>query len=208
MQSQDPSPLSQARAGWRALRIRRDESGATAVEFALLALPFFALLFAILEIALVFWTTQVLETAVADASRQLYTGQFSTTFASAQTAATSNGQPQPTQADTFKSLVCAKASALISCAKIKVDVQAYSTDSFPSGVPSPVQTTPTGLRQYDPAFGHFASPAPSQIMLVRAYAEYPIFTSFLDAAKLSLTPDGRSRLIFATAAFKTEPFSP
>ena len=54
-------------------RFRRDQRGVTAVEFGMVATPFFALLFAIIETALVFWTTQVLETAVTNASRRVYT---------------------------------------------------------------------------------------------------------------------------------------
>ena len=54
----------------------RNREGATAVEFALVALPFLAILFAIIELALNFWVTQVLENAVSDASRRIYTGQF------------------------------------------------------------------------------------------------------------------------------------
>lgn len=209
MSSTDPQPphLQRRRPGWRPSRICRDESGATAIEFGFVALPFFMLLFAILELALVFWTTQVLETAVADASRQLYTGQFNTSYNSASDAAKTAGQPQPTRDGVFKDLVCAKIKALISCSGIKIDVQAYSTDSFPSGVPGPVQTTSTGAKQYDPNFGKtFPTPGPSQIMLVRAYAEFPMFTSFVGVDKVSVTPDGKKRLIFATAAFKTEPF--
>ncbi len=47
-----------AKRGWfgRLLgRYRRDSKGATAIEFAFVALPFFALLFAIIETALVFF---------------------------------------------------------------------------------------------------------------------------------------------------------
>jgi len=41
----------------------RKSDGAAAVEFALVVVPFFALMFAIIELALVFWAGQVLETA-------------------------------------------------------------------------------------------------------------------------------------------------
>jgi Flp pilus assembly protein TadG len=51
-------------------RIRRDESGATAIEFGLVALPFFALMFAILETALLFLASQTLETASRTTTRR------------------------------------------------------------------------------------------------------------------------------------------
>ena len=53
----------------------RDDSGVTAIEFGLLALPFFSILGAILETSLVFLSGQVLESAVQDTSRLIRTGQ-------------------------------------------------------------------------------------------------------------------------------------
>ena len=50
-----------------ARRFARQQDGAAAVEFALVALPFLALTFAILETALVFFAGQTLEAAAADA---------------------------------------------------------------------------------------------------------------------------------------------
>ena len=49
-----------------ARRFVRQQDGAAAVEFALVALPFLALTFAILETALVFFAGQTLEAAVAE----------------------------------------------------------------------------------------------------------------------------------------------
>ena len=49
--------------------------GATAVEFALVAAPFFALLIAILQTALIFLAQQVLQTATTEAARLVMTGQ-------------------------------------------------------------------------------------------------------------------------------------
>ena len=59
----------------RAQAFARDERGATAIEFALLALPFFTLIFAILETSIVFLAGQILDSAVQDASRKIRTGQ-------------------------------------------------------------------------------------------------------------------------------------
>ena len=56
-------------------RFARQQSGSAAVEFGLIALPFFALLFAILETAIIFFAGQALETAVVDSGRLIMTGQ-------------------------------------------------------------------------------------------------------------------------------------
>src|SRR6266849_6862012 len=56
-------------------RFRRNRRGSAAVEFALVAPVFFALLFAIIESAMVFFAGQVLETGVQDSGRLIYTAQ-------------------------------------------------------------------------------------------------------------------------------------
>ena len=74
-----------------------------------MAAPFLALMFAIMETAIVFFASQTLETAVADSARLIMTGQAQhSSFTQAQ----------------FKSAVCAKILGLFDCANgIKIDVQ-------------------------------------------------------------------------------------
>lgn len=60
------------RAGRRhllTLRFIKAREGATAVEFALIAGPFFLLLMGIIEIALFFFASTMIETATAEAAR-------------------------------------------------------------------------------------------------------------------------------------------
>src|ERR1700681_67978 len=57
----------------------RREDGAAALEFAIVAAPFIALILAILQTTLAFFAGQVLESAVADSSRQILTGTAQTT---------------------------------------------------------------------------------------------------------------------------------
>jgi Flp pilus assembly protein TadG len=185
-------PLSRVR---RVLRgFRRDDHGVTAIEFGLVAMPFFALLFAIIETALTFWTTQVLETAVSNASRQIYTGQF-------QTANT--GTTDPTQLATkFRDEVCKSIVALFTCSSVKVDVRSFA--SFPGqNAPPPI----TADKQFDSAnFGTYQSPGANQIVVVRAAVEYPVFVSMLNPNQANLA--NGNRLLMGTATFRTEPFSP
>ena len=92
-------------------RFRRNRRGSAAVEFALVAPVFFALLFAIIETAIIFFAGQVLETVTQDSARMIMTGQ-------AQTGGFSQAQ--------FKTFVCGKISVLFDCANgIYVDVQSY-----------------------------------------------------------------------------------
>ena len=56
-------------------RFVRTDDGAAAVEFAMVAAPFIAIIFAIFETAIVFFAGQVLEVAMADSARLIMTGQ-------------------------------------------------------------------------------------------------------------------------------------
>lgn len=172
-------------------RFRKNESGGTAVEFALVATPFLAILFAIIETAIAFWSTTVLDTAVADASRRLYTGQFQ------QSNATVAPSELPTK---FRDELCKNIVAMFSCASIKVDVRTYT--SFPSAAAAP-PVTPSG--QFDSAnFGQFMSPQQNDIVVVRAAVEIPILVSLLSPRQTNLA--NGNRLIMGTAAFRAEPF--
>ena len=94
---------------WR--RFRRNGRGSAAVEFALVAPVFFALLFAIIETGIMFFASQVLETITQESGRMILTGQ-------AQTASYTQAQ--------FQNFVCSQIPALLfTCANIYVDVESY-----------------------------------------------------------------------------------
>ena len=168
-----------------ARRFIREQNGAAAVEFALIAVPFLALLFAILETALVFFAGQTLEAAVSDASRLIMTGQ-------AQTAGYS-------QAD-FKTQVCNRIAGLFDCSGgVYVDLKQYS--SFTSvNTASPVTngTFDTTKMAYVPG-------GPGCIEVVTLYYQWPIYVSLLGNNLSNL--NGSKRLLVATAVFRNEPYS-
>jgi Flp pilus assembly protein TadG len=164
-------------------RFRRNDSGATAVEFALVALPFIALMFAILETSLTFFAGQTMETAVGTAARLIRTGQ-------AQQAGFDVGK--------FKDQICDQLSPLLSCAGIKVDVRKFTTfDNIDLTVPVDTDGNLDVQENYDPGHG-------GDIVVVRAYYEWPVFVRLL-GNDLATLPDGK-HLLVATAAFRNEPF--
>ena len=92
-------------------RLARKEDGAAAIEFGMVAAPFLLLVFAIMETAIVFFAGQTLETAVADSSRLIMTGQ---------------AQTQGFNQSAFKNAVCAKIYGLFDCANgVHIDVKTY-----------------------------------------------------------------------------------
>jgi Flp pilus assembly protein TadG len=172
---------------WRALplrRFRKDQKGATAVEFGLIALPFFGLLFAILESGLLFFAGLMLETAVQDSSRLVRTGQ---------------AQQASYSINDFKSEICSRVVVLPSCtSKLQVDVRTSATfDSI--DLSQPVVNGKLVTDQFGYTAGHGGD-----IVVVRAFYEWPTFFKMLGMDYSNLS-DG-NHLLSATAAFKNEPF--
>ena len=165
--------------------VRRDD-GAALLEFGIVVFPFLALLFAIIETALVFFAGQVLETAVADSARLILTGQ---------------AQTQNLNAATFKNQVCARIFGLFDCqGGLQIDVRTYA--SFANAtIAKPVDPT-TGL--LDTTGFTFQPGVAGDIVVMRFVYKWPTFvrTFGLNVSDLS---DGY-RLMMATAAFRNEPF--
>jgi Flp pilus assembly protein TadG len=165
-------------------RFRRNSRGSAAVEFALVAPVFFALLFAIIETAIVFFAGQVLETVTQDSARMIMTGQ-------AQTGGYSQGQ--------FKDYVCGRVSVLFDCANgIYVDVQSYPAFTNVS-ITDPINGSKNFIAtmQYSPG-------GPGDIVVVRLFYQWPLFVTGLGYNIANLS--GSKRLLAATAAFRNEPY--
>jgi Flp pilus assembly protein TadG len=168
-------------------RLAKGEEGIAAVEFGIVAAPFLALMFAIMETALVFFANQTLETAVADSARLIMTGQ-----------AQSGGFTQ----QQFKDAVCAKILGLFDCAGgIQIDVKTYAGGFSTVSTANPIDPT-TGLLQ-TASFGYQPGNA-CDIVVVRLMYQWPVYVSLLGFSLADLA--GNKRLLMATAAFRNEPF--
>ena len=99
-------------------RLRQSESGATAVEFALVAGPFFYVLGCICETGLMLFTEYVIQNSVQEAARLVRTGQVSTSDGSVTLSVTD-----------FKNKICEDVGVIIDCAG-KVSVYVSNSDSF------------------------------------------------------------------------------
>jgi Flp pilus assembly protein TadG len=179
-----------ARRTWsgRAHGFVRRQDGAAAVEFGLVALPFLALIFAILETALVFFANQTLEVAATDAARLIMTGQ-----------AQSAGYTQ----STFKTQVVCNllqtGVSLFDCENgVQVDVQTYSSYSAVNSTP------PVNNGQLDTSNMGYNPGGAGQIVVVRLYYQWPIYVTLLGNNLDNLS--GGKRLLVATSVFRNEPF--
>ncbi len=172
----------------------RDSEAATAVEFALIAAPFLAILAALIQTFLLFFAQSVLENAVRQSTRQILTGQVQTQDASmTQAAATA----------AFKNTVCNNANVLFTCAGLMVDVEvANNWSSANTGMPTLTYDSNgnvTNTWQFNPGNA-------GDIVVVRVMYLWPVF--FGPIAFNMVTQPGGNRLIMASAAFQNEPATP
>ena len=178
-------------------RLARAEDGATAVEFALVALPFLSLLAVILQTSLMVWASRNLDDALQRAGRTIYTGQF-------QKANTGQSDATTLLAN-MKTAICGASASRVptvfDCSTLKLNV--VLSTSFANGtVPTPLDLK-TG--DWTKGFGtNYACAQPGAIVVFTAAAKYRVAFSFLYAG-LPGFGDG-ARLLQSTAVFRAEPY--
>lgn len=194
MPRSDPNPSTSTvhvrGRGLRSLltRWRRDRSGTTAIEFAIVGAPFIMMLFGIMGVGLYFFTTFTLENAVEQAGRLIRTGQAQ------QTGMTSQQ---------FKEKVCELAPTFVSCTdNLRVNVMNY---------PDSASITPDTLPQCIDGGGNlsaltrYSTGGASEVVLIWACYEWTL-ASKIPFLHLGNMGNG-SRLIQAATTFRTEPYN-
>jgi len=161
---------------------KKNEDGVVAIEFALVALPFLLLMFAIFEIAMVFYAEINIAHATSDTARKIRTQQ-----ASIQTITE------------FKNDVCSQILFVPNCTgKLKAEVQVF--DDFKS------------INKTDPLNGQgevkdnfvFNLGTAGSVITVRTFIEWDLFVK-LPKLGLSNMPNNNNRLIQGIAVFRNEP---
>lgn len=167
-------------------RFARQPDGAAAIEFALIALPFLAIIFASIQTAIVLIAEQELETATEQAGRLVMTGQV--TSAAGQSGTLTQSQ--------FSAKVCSYLVALFNCSNLMVNVQTAGSFANANVAAPSYQTLQNNTWNYNTGTA-------GQIVVMQVMYEWPIFGSLL-GYNLSNLPNG-TRLLMATAAFQNEP---
>ena len=165
-------------------RFIRARDGAAAVEFALIATPFFLLIFATLEVALYFLGSTVIENGVNEAARAIRTGQL---------------QQSGQTVEDFRGSICERISAVADCSRIQLDVRTF--DSFSSSSnPSPLDANGEindSNFTFDPGGG-------GDVVVVRVFYDWQLLAPGVVSGMTNMS--GNKRLISATAVFRNEPF--
>jgi len=178
--------------------MRQNKDGATAVEFALLGIPFAALLFGIVEISVLFFMSSTVHHAVAEVSREIRTGEFQSTGGGA---------------DEFKAAICSAMSTVGSCDNLRVDVISSATGKFSSLVLPVSPTNCTGssaaieaCEAADPVMPAdvYNNTNSGDVVIVRV--QYVHHLSVPNELTRLANAAGNTHVITATTAFKNEPF--
>ena len=183
-------------------RFRSDCRGATAVEFAMVSVPFLGLLFAIFETAFVFLAQEGLDAATTAAARQVMTGQ-----AQGISAITTSAQFRD-------SLICSPTPpaqrilpSFITCSNLIIDVSQASTFAG-ADVSKSFYTNPT--MNYNPGGANC-------IVVVRVVYPMPVYLSIISGNNLVATGTDSTAgqtlyngsmhyMIMSTSVFRNEPF--
>ncbi|WP_440957842.1 TadE/TadG family type IV pilus assembly protein [Oceanicaulis sp. LC35] len=165
-------------------RFIRAREGAAAVEFALIAAPFFLLIFATLEVALFFLGSTIIENGVNEAARAIRTGQL---------------QQSNQTIEDFRGSICERISAVADCSRIQLDVRTF--DSFAqSSMTNPLnedgEIDNTDFT-FDPGGG-------GDVVVVRVFYDWQLMAPGVVSGMTNMS--GNKRLITATAVFRNEPF--
>jgi Flp pilus assembly protein TadG len=198
----DASQPDQARRSrWSAFRRSRD--GSAAIEFALLAIPYFMVVFAIIETFVAFAAEELVSNGVDTISRQMRTGQI--TFNLGRSTDVANVKD-------FRQRFCNEVSILIQCSaaevatpdKLWLDVRTVANFSdIPTTIPMNATGLDTSAMQYTPGGSGTKN-------MVRAYYKWQVIT---DLVRPYITPYRTTTgarlteyLIVATAAFQNEQY--
>lgn len=174
-----------ARLKARWARWADDRRGAAAVEFAMIAAPFFFLIFGLLEVCMIFIMSTLLEHAVSEASRPLRTGE---------------AQQASMTEEEFRQSVCFEFYDILDCdARLSIDVRRI--DNFaasPTGMPLDEEGNVENLD-----FG-FEPGGANDIIAVRIFYEWDLITPVISTPLANMS--GNKHLLSATAVFRNEPF--
>ena len=167
-------------------RFARDRKGATAVEFGLIAIPFFVMLVGLGEVSIMQIAQTNLDMAVGDAARRVRTGEVQTNEQSASQVSAE---------------ICTNLNRLITveCSgNLFLDVRTYESFNAVAN-PNPIvngAVDPDGV-EFDPG-------GPGDIVLVRGLYRWEIITPFFSSIFGNMA--GGDRLLVSSILVRNEPY--
>ena len=187
-------------------RFRREENAATAVEFAIVAVPFLGVLMAIFETTFVLFNAEAVDAVATNVSRQLMTGQIQ-----------SSGGSCTDQKLAFQNMICPPSGARPSsalpsnfdCSKVIIDVR--QSNAFNN-------VDVTNSLYQNPTQAQFSPAAQGQNNIIRIIYPLPAILPVLTGNTRSTITNNRAatnqtqtngiwtHILMGIAVFRTEPY--
>lgn len=169
-------------------RFARAKRGSAAVEFAIVAMPFFLLTIGLAEISMMGFAQTSLDLGVSEAARQIRTGQ-------AQLGGMSEGDIRDEICEEINNFVVLECDD-----NLFIDVDRF--DSFVDA--SNAENDPIQEGEFqDTGFGYNPG-AQSDIVVVRAYYRWKVLTPMFEPVFQNVS--GGERILVTTMMFRNEPF--
>jgi Flp pilus assembly protein TadG len=178
--------------------VRRD--GATAIEFTILTLPFFIIMFASFETFVAFSAEQLLANATDTMARKIRTGEITYNL----------GKPSDMTKDEFRAAFCAEIAIMMKCSadelkapnKLWLDVRSFKTFAeIPKVIPLTGTDLDTSSFKYEPG-------GKKSINVIRAYYRWSVMADVVRPYVSNIkSADGKQTyLMIATAVVKNEDY--
>lgn len=159
-------------------RLAREKGGAAAIEFALLALPFFLVTFASIETFVAFFGEQVLANANDTMARKIRTGEITYGL----------GRTTDKTKDQFRALYCNEISFFLSCDANRLYIDTATFTKF-SDIPT---TIPRNGTEFKTTGYDFKPGGAKTINVVRAFYRWEVTTDLVRPYVTNLRSAGSS----------------
>jgi hypothetical protein len=160
-----------------------NNDGATAVEFALVGIPFIFMVIGIVEMGLMFTSQSLLEASTANAARQIRIG------------AVQQGGGE----DLFREELCDFASVLMACEELQYQVIPMADFGDAEDFPEPTFDENGDLEDQQ-----FDAGGVSDVIMIRTAYQYPIKTPLFQV--MLTNNNGVTRSMISTVVLRTEPY--
>lgn len=162
---------------------KNNQDGVTAVEFALVGIPFILMVIGIIEMALMFASQSLLEASVAQGAREIRTGAVQ----------------QGGGDDLFRDTVCDYASVFIACDDLQYQVVAIDSFQEAEDFPDPEFDDEGNLQDQS-----FDAGGVNDIVMIRVAYRYIVKTPMMQL--LLTNNDDGSRILLSTVVLQSEPY--
>ncbi len=178
-------------------RFLRARQGGTAIEFALLVLPFLTVIFASIETFVAFTGEQLLANATETMARRIRTGEVMT-----------KAQFRQQFCNEISVMMPCSAAELSTPSKLYLDVRSFTSFAdIPVAVPRKTSASSSDL---DTSGFAYAPGGAGTINVVRAYYRWTVITDLVRPYVTNLRPAGSSMpsdfLMVSTTTFRNEQF--